>query len=42
MHMTGRVSAVDGREVVVDVRGANALGDHVTGTVTLTRPSATE
>jgi acyl dehydratase len=36
MRLTGRVAAVepDGR-VTVDVRGANALGDHVTGTVEL-------
>ncbi len=36
MLMTGRVEAVepDG-EVVVAVRGANRLGDHVTGTVRL-------
>ena len=39
MRMTGSVSRVDGREVEVDVRGANSLGDHVTGTVTLELPS---
>lgn len=40
MVMTGRVDAVDraAGEVVVAVRGANRLGDHVTGTVRLTLP----
>lgn len=40
MLMTGRVETVepDG-EVVVAVRGANRLGDHVTGTVRLALPS---
>ena len=37
MTMTGEVTAVDGELVTVAVRGANSLGDHVTGTVTLTR-----
>jgi len=36
MTMTGEVAAVDGDLVTVAVRGANSLGDHVTGTVTLT------
>jgi acyl dehydratase len=36
MTMTGEVTAVDGDLVTVAVRGANSLGDHVTGTVTLT------
>ena len=36
MTLTGSVTRVDGDEVDVDVRGANSLGDHVTGTVTLT------
>ena len=35
MTLTGTVTAVDGSRVSVDVRGANALGDHVTGTVEL-------
>jgi 3-oxo-4,17-pregnadiene-20-carboxyl-CoA hydratase beta subunit len=35
MRMTGQVTRVQGTEVEVDVRGANSLGDHVTGTVTL-------
>jgi len=38
MHMTGSVTAVDGDVVTVAIRGANSLGDHVTGTVTLTVP----
>jgi acyl dehydratase len=33
MTLTGTVSAVDGRRVTVDVRGANSMGDHVTGSV---------
>ena len=41
MHMTGIVTATDdaSRSVEVAVRGANGLGDHVTGTVTLTLPA---
>jgi acyl dehydratase len=35
MHLTGSVEAVAGNVVTVAVRGANELGDHVTGTVTL-------
>ena len=35
MRMTGSVTTVEGSVVEVDVRGANSLGDHVTGTVTL-------
>jgi 3-oxo-4,17-pregnadiene-20-carboxyl-CoA hydratase beta subunit len=35
MRLTGKVDAVDGNVVTVSVRGANDLGDHVTGTVTL-------
>jgi acyl dehydratase len=38
MTMTGSVTAVDGDVVTVSIRGANELGDHVTGTVTLTLP----
>ena len=40
MTLTGTVATVteDGR-VEVNVRGANRLGDHVTGTVTLTFPT---
>jgi len=33
MKLTGSVKNVDGDEIEVDVRGANSLGDHVTGTV---------
>ncbi|WAX56379.1 MaoC family dehydratase [Jatrophihabitans cynanchi] len=36
MTMTGEVTEVDGELVTVAVRGANSLGAHVTGTVTLT------
>ena len=38
MTMTGSVTAVEGNRVEVAVRGANSLGDHVTGTVTLDVP----
>ncbi len=38
MRMTGQVTSVDGGEIEVAIRGANDLGDHVTGTVTLTLP----
>ncbi len=41
MRMTGLVTAVDGPDVDVEVRGANDLGDHVSATVRLTlRPEA--
>ena len=36
MTMSGEVTGVDGELVTVAVRGANSLGEHVTGTVTLT------
>jgi acyl dehydratase len=40
MRLTGVVTAKDGEGVVtVDVRGANSLGDHVTGTVRVALPS---
>ena len=41
MHLTGVVTAKDDAAgtVEVSVRGSNGLGDHVTGTVTLTLPS---
>ncbi|EOM77500.1 hypothetical protein DW322_09200 [Rhodococcus rhodnii] len=39
MRLTGAVAAVDGTRVVVDVRGANSLGDHVTGTVEVDLPA---
>jgi hypothetical protein len=35
MVMTGTVMKKDGNVVEVGLRGANSLGDHVTGTVTL-------
>lgn len=38
MTMSGEVTAIDGEVVTVAVRGANALGDHVTGTVELRLP----
>jgi 3-oxo-4,17-pregnadiene-20-carboxyl-CoA hydratase beta subunit len=38
MTMTGKVTAKDGGVVEVAIRGANDLGDHVTGTVTLELP----
>jgi len=41
MHLTGVVTALDAasRTIEVAVKGANDLGDHVTGTVTLTLPA---
>ena len=38
MRMTGTVTAASNGEIEVSVRGANDLGDHVTGTVTLALP----
>ena len=39
MTITGRVAAKDdGGRVAIEVRGANGLGDHVTGTVELVLP----
>jgi len=35
---SGRVAAVEGDEVVVDVVGRNSLGDHVTATVRVVLP----
>ncbi|MFF8905983.1 MaoC family dehydratase [Streptomyces olivaceoviridis] len=40
MVLTGRVEEVDGDTAVVRVVGSNGLGDHVTGTVTVTVPGA--
>jgi hypothetical protein len=40
MRITGRVSAVEGEVVRVQVRGANSRGDHVTGTVEVALPEA--
>ncbi|MFF7355143.1 MaoC/PaaZ C-terminal domain-containing protein [Streptomyces filipinensis] len=39
MVLTGRIEAVDGDTATVRVVGANALGRHVTGTVTVTVPA---
>ena len=39
MTLSGRVSAKDEGVVTVEVRGANSLGDHVTGSVDLVLPS---
>jgi len=38
MTLSGRVTAVAGDVVTLAVRGANGLGDHVTGTVELSLP----
>lgn len=38
MTMTGKVTSKDDRVIEVEVRGANKLGDHVTGTVALELP----
>lgn len=35
--LAGEVAAVDGDEVIVEVVGRGRLGDHVVGTVTVTR-----
>jgi 3-oxo-4,17-pregnadiene-20-carboxyl-CoA hydratase beta subunit len=39
MTMTGRVGKKDSGVIEVEVRGANDLGDHVTGTVALELPA---
>jgi acyl dehydratase len=40
MTFSGTISAVsDAGEIQVEIRGANRLGDHVTGTVTLELPA---
>lgn len=39
MVLTGRIEAVDGDTATVRVVGANGLGRHVTGTVTVTVPA---
>lgn len=39
MHMTGTVTKKEDGLVEVAIRGANELGDHVSGTVALTLPS---
>ena len=40
LRMTGRVESVEGGGVTVAVRGANSLGDHVSGTVEVELPSS--
>ncbi|MGW0992419.1 MaoC family dehydratase [Streptomyces sp. NPDC002520] len=39
MVLTGRIEAVDGDTATVSVVGANGLGRHVTGTVTVSVPA---
>ena len=39
MTITGRVTAKEDGVIEVEVRGANSLGDHVTGTVKLCLPT---
>jgi acyl dehydratase len=39
MRMTGRVTSKADDAVEVEIRGANSMGDHVVGTVTLELPS---
>ncbi|MBL1083345.1 acyl dehydratase [Streptomyces actinomycinicus] len=41
MVLTGRIEAVDGDTATVHVVGANGLGHHVTGAVTVTVPEVT-
>ncbi|MCQ4084502.1 MaoC family dehydratase [Streptomyces sp. RB6PN25] len=38
MVLTGTVASVDGDEAVIEVKGANRLGNHVTGRVTVRLP----
>jgi acyl dehydratase len=38
MKLTGHVKAVEENDVEVEIRGANSLGDHVTGTVKVQLP----
>jgi acyl dehydratase len=38
MRLSGRVKAVEGGEVELEIRGANTIGDHVTGTVRVALP----
>ena len=35
LTLSGSVTEIDGEAITVEIRGANSLGDHVTGTVTL-------
>jgi acyl dehydratase len=39
MKLTGAVKSIEGEDVEVEVRGANSLGDHVTGTVKVQLPA---
>jgi len=39
MRITGRVAAIEGPRVTVEVTGRNGLGDHVTGSVELELPA---
>ena len=36
MTLTGSVTAVEGERATITIRGANSLGDHVSGTVEVT------
>jgi acyl dehydratase len=38
MRLSGRVTAKQGDEITLEVRGANRLGDHVKGSVVLSLP----
>jgi acyl dehydratase len=38
LRLTGRVAKAHGDDVEVEVKGSNALGDHVTATVSLVMP----
>jgi len=38
LRLTGRVAKADGDDIEVEVMGSNALGDHVTATVSLVMP----
>ena len=39
MHLEGRVAAIEAEDIVVEVRGTNAIGEHVSGTVRLRLPA---
>jgi MaoC like domain len=39
MTLTGTVASVEGSTVAVQIRGANSLGDHVSGTVKVVLPA---
>jgi acyl dehydratase len=38
MTMTGRVASIEGNQATFEIRGANSLGNHVTGTVKVVMP----